>query len=92
MKIFKYEIALIDLSSDDSINVLIPKHCEIVSVGVQKQHVITLWAIVAVDDKPIERKIYVKGTGHSTPPEPWKFLGSAFDDGFVWHIFEETTK
>jgi hypothetical protein len=51
----------------------------------------TLWAEVAVDmqpDLPNHAAQYaIIGTG-SAVPQGWRYVGTTFDSGFVWHLYE----
>jgi hypothetical protein len=47
-----------------------------------------LWIEVQTDAPQVGRKFRVFGTGH-TIPDGWVYIGTAFDGGFVWHVYED---
>ena len=61
-------------------------------LAVQAQHgQRQLWAEVEADNPvKVSRAIEVYGTGWDIPshPEPKRFIGTAQDGPFVWHVFE----
>lgn len=90
--IFKYEINLKQpYPGGDIYELSLPCKAKILSVGSQKKNYIHVWAIIDMNQPDQEiRKIMVKGTGRELKQssEDRHFLGTVFDAGFVWHIFE----
>lgn len=79
--IYKYPLALgmnvIDLPFGSSIE------------AVAQQHgTVAMWAEVNSENKPETRTFYVYGTGHPIPAG-FVYVGTAFGDPFVWHIYEQ---
>lgn len=67
-----------------------PLGAEIVTVGLQGDSMY-LWALVDPDEKREEViKIKVIGTGHDFEPSGLKYLGTAFQGAWVWHVYEDT--
>lgn len=61
--------------------------------GTQASHSVTLWAEVPDrydSQMDVERTFRVIGTGHDVP-SPGTYLGTVFDDPFVWHVYEVTS-
>jgi len=70
-----------------------PKGAEILSVGFQKD-TLYVWALVEIEVYPeLEgRSLIVRGTGHNIHAEDLKFIGSAYIDSLVFHVFENLAK
>jgi hypothetical protein len=71
-----------------------PAHAAILSVGTDQFNNVCLWAMVETDNPPEPRKFSITGTGNhfpgpETPGNVQKFLGTAVQSPFVWHVFEE---
>ena len=81
---FEFEVA-------DEATVEMPVGAEILSVGMQVQHTICIWAKVDDKEKSQKRVFYARGTGHSIGwmPVGAEFIGTVIDGEFVWHIFGE---
>lgn len=72
----------------DSVNeVRGPGAIEPLHFGIQND-VPCLWAAVDPDaDTETGRLFQIFGTGHDIPPST-TYVGTAFDEPFVWHLFE----
>lgn len=81
--IFKYPLVMADYQE-----ISIPKGSTILTVNMQKKHPY-LWAEV---DKSMDlecRRFEIFGTGFTLPEGVDRtYIGTFFDDGFVWHIYE----
>lgn len=64
----------------------IPLGATIVCVAMQGRSP-TMWADVDTSRAVRPRMFVVRGTGHDVP-DGAKYLGTAFDGGLVWHVFE----
>lgn len=82
MEIWKYP-----LGNGSPQMVSMPKGAEILTVQVQAGHT-CLWAHVDPNEELEPRKIYIVGTGHPTPADAWRYIGTIQQPPFVWHIFE----
>ena len=75
-------------SLSDLVHVYMPKGAKVLSVGMQGSW-LTFWALVDPDAKDEQRQFRVCGTGHPVhPSEIGAFIGTVFERGFVWHVFE----
>lgn len=81
-QVWKYEI------DPDETPIDMPLCAEILSVGFQGD-ILMLWALVDLDVDLVPRKIYARGTGHNIRADSPIFIGTAFKDGLVFHVFEE---
>jgi hypothetical protein len=63
-----------------------PAGAEIVRVGIQG-NMITLWACVLPEEPKQSYLFYFVGTGHPVPVKD-RYIGSATDGGFEWHVWE----
>jgi hypothetical protein len=68
----------------------IPIGSPIVHVANQEHRWLTFWADVSDLDPLVRRTFRVFGTGHRIESD-WRYIGSAFDGPFVWHLFEGIT-
>jgi hypothetical protein len=64
-----------------------PYGAEILSVGFQDD-CLKLWALVDIDAAPKLRNILVRGNGHNIRLTNLLFIGTAFKDNLVFHVFE----
>ena len=48
---------------------------------------LTLWALVDTEAPLAPHHFEVCGTGHPAPPDS-SYVGTVFDEPFVWHVFE----
>lgn len=85
---------------DEPTLLAIPATAKVVHVEKQSpsyQSTVQLWAIVPVgpNGKPLPsaspRWFHVYGTGHAIPGGR-EHVGSTFDNGFVWHVFEDVSE
>jgi hypothetical protein len=64
-----------------------PHQAVILSVGLQNGG-LKLWASCDPSAEKAIRTIYLVGTGHLSPSDPYaRFRGTVMDGEFVWHIF-----
>ena len=69
--------------------VAMPAGARIISVGRQKAGVPTIWAEVDSEETAKEIRVFlIVGTGHPLPEIDLAFVGTVFDEPFVWHIYE----
>lgn len=85
-KILKYKI-YVDNSTNE---IAIPWNSKIRSLGVQTPGEICLWIETPVIDsvRNVNRAFHIFGTGHEIPPS-LNYVGTVFDDIYVWHVYEE---
>lgn len=81
--------------SGETCNTLMPIGAKILTVAMQdgSPHV---WALVDPENSSSTRKIIVVGTGHSIKDYGSRvtlpgYVGTYFDRGLVFHVFEETS-
>lgn len=85
-RVYKYEFFVAD-----DVVIEMPKGAIIIATGSQKSGYVCLWAIVC-PDAPLEMRFFhVVGTGHPIP-KGTKYVGTVFDENFVWHVFEDRSK
>lgn len=69
-----------------------PWTADLLSVAVQEDGALRLWALVDTSAKTVAREIHVFGTGHEiTPPlrGSLKYVGTVHTPaGYVWHVFD----
>jgi hypothetical protein len=65
----------------------IPACAELLSVGFQGDDLF-LWALVDIEANEKPRNIVVRGTGHNIRLDNLCFIGTAFKDSLVFHVFE----
>ena len=71
--------------------ILMPEGSKIISVGVQDNENVSIWAEVNPQNPvTVVRKILIRGTGHDFEPGPEKFIGTvlAWAGANVLHIYE----
>jgi hypothetical protein len=79
--IYKYPLSI-------GMNVVeFPFGASIKAVG-QQDGTVMLWAEVHEGNSPEKRCFYVYGTGHLIPAG-LVYVGTAFCDPFVWHVYEQ---
>lgn len=68
-----------------------PIQSEVIYAGVDsKTGTACVWAIVPSNRLETETvEFVVCGTGHDLPDKPLKFIGTATDGVFFWHIFRK---
>lgn len=66
-----------------------PVGAKVLHVGMQRS-TITLWAAVDTDAQVCTREFMTQGTGQEKNPRIHDaiHLGTVFDGGYVWHVFE----
>lgn len=67
-------------------DVTMPLGAKIVQVGSQVRSTVCFWAIVDLQNESETRRFRVIRTGYEI--EGGAYVGTAFDNGFVWHLFE----
>lgn len=83
--VYKYEFPV-----GDTCYVTMPIGAKVISVGVQRERHICLWAVVNPEAETETRIFHVRGTGHPlrlAANNGSRFIGTVFDGPFVWHIF-----
>lgn len=84
-KILKYEIAL-NLST--TTRLAIPKYGIILHTNMQSNKLF-IWVLVDINEDVEMRYFQIYGTGHNiSPVEKHLYVGTVFQDIFVWHLFE----
>lgn len=87
MVIYKYPILVIDSQCIE-----LPKGAVILSVGVQNEIQVCLWAVVDPTQGVEYREIVIIGTGNPMTELPANlrraFIGTVLQGPFVWHVFE----
>jgi len=81
MTIWKFPIEIKDKQI-----VPMPKGAKIIKAGLDPTGHPCIWAVVDVNKKPVNREIYVYGTGQEIQRE--NHIGSFIDGSFVWHVFQ----
>lgn len=82
-KVFKYPLPAGTMTT----KVRMPRGAELLHVAMQHGDV-TVWALVDDDNSRVNRRITVIGTGWDVEEGSGKFVGTAFDGAFVWHVFD----
>ena len=82
--IYKFTI---DLQKDSEINVTMSEGAELLFVACQQEHILSCWYQTVVDRPQILRRFVVYGTGQ-THHLGGKYVGTALDGQFVWHLYE----
>ena len=70
-----------------SASVRMPAYAEVLTVGVQGESVF-LWALVDPSAPYFDRRFVVHGTGHPITEPLGRFVGTAFVEGLVFHVWE----
>ena len=82
--IYKYPL---ELTTSNTLR--LPFGAELLLVGLQGG-VINVWAKVEDSEEEFEdHHIRIYGTGHLLSDSEKEYLGSVFQGGYVWHIYEE---
>lgn len=79
--IYKYPLQLTNLQT-----VMLPTGAQVLHVGMQDD-TINLWALVDTFNPLEAQEVWMVGTGRAMPFSPVGYLGTVFDDGYVWHVF-----
>ena len=84
--IWKFEFEVTDTHK-----ISMPQGSIILNVGSQRNGCICIWAVVD-PSKPREIiTLHIRGTGHPMgEAKPERYIGTAFDGPFVWHLFLDT--
>lgn len=84
MKIFKYPLRLSDLQE-----VALPRDARVLSVGLDPNGLLCLWALVNPSFDVVPRQVRIIGTGNEVPTEALSmmFAGTVTTEYFVWHVF-----
>lgn len=82
MTIWKYAISMTETQV-----IQMPAGAQILHVG-QQQRNLCLWAMVDPQFPCEDRTIEIVGTGNPMASRRRKYLGTAWIDPFVWHVFE----
>ena len=83
-KIYKYHLALYEYTY-----IRMPKGAPILSAGMQGSSIM-IWALVDIDELSVNHTFIIKGTGSKVEFDIEKetFIGTVFQNSFVWHIFD----
>lgn len=81
-KIFKYKLAL---TAHQILQM--PADAEVLSFQLQDKD-LCAWALVDPEAYQVPRGFVIVGTGHEVPKRLLKFIGTAQQGPFVWHLFE----
>ena len=69
--------------------VFLPKSAQIVKVGKDDNDRCCIWAIVDPTEQETEEKYFViAATGDFWDEDRAKYIGTYFDNGYVWHVLE----
>lgn len=81
--VFKYALKITDEQQ-----ILMPKGATPLSVGIDNNGGLSVWALVDTAAPKHVRVFRVAGTGHEIPHRVmWNFLGTVMAYPFVWHVF-----
>jgi hypothetical protein len=80
--IWKWELEVTDRQVID-----MPVATQFLTVQVQRG-ALCLWGIVTPGEDVEPRMIRVYGTGNPIPVDPGRYIGTAQQGPFVWHVFE----
>lgn len=75
------------LARTDKQTVHLPAEFAILSVGLDPQDQICLWAAVTAGPLEYFVEILIVGTGNKLPSDAGDFLGTVNDGPFMWHVF-----
>ena len=83
--IYKYTLAVTDVQ-----RVRMPHGARLLSVGIQNDTHLCLWAHVEDSSHKVDRVIAVVGTGNPAPEldDGTEYVGTVISPPFVWHIFD----
>lgn len=84
LTIWKYQLTI-----QDEQLVEMPLGSSILAVA-EQDGTLCLWARVNPEGVPVNRKIYIRGTGHPLPKGPIEYIGTVVSAGgrLVWHILD----
>lgn len=80
-QVWKFEVPM-----DDGV-LEMPMCAEVLSVAFQGQKLM-MWALVDIEVDTTKRYFIVRGTGHNIRLNNLHFIGTAFIDALVFHVFE----
>lgn len=80
--IYKYQLNLIVSQYYD-----LPVQAEPLSVGIDPQGQLCLWALIDIDAGLESRIIRIIETGNPISYDQGTFIGTVKQDQFIWHIF-----
>jgi len=78
------------LDVNSVVEIEMPQGARVLHVGAQQGNVM-LWAVADLGKPTEHRRFRVLGTGMELPSTHLGYLGTAFIDVFVWHVFEEVS-
>lgn len=84
--IHKYELKVTDMQV-----IQMPEHAKVLSANVQ-HGTVYIWAMVRTENKMVDRKVYMHGTGHTVLcGDKAQFVETVmlYDGNIVLHIFVE---
>lgn len=87
-RVFKWALKLEEVTT-----VMMPRGAQVIAAGAQKHEPghVQIWAVVADrQDDLTPREFYVVGTGWKFAEPHAEYVGTAFADPYVWHVFEVT--
>ena len=84
-KVFKYVIEVNDEVQEHPIPRTATEHY--VGLNPADESQLAIWFVVDPDHKTMDRKFFVRGTGHPIP-DAAIYMGSVHSGMFIWHIFE----
>ena len=67
-----------------------PLGANVLSVGVQGpagDEIVCIWAAVDTAQASCPKDFCLRGTGHGLTGEEGRFIGTVFQDPYVWHLF-----
>lgn len=67
----------------------LPADARVLSVQIQGDSGLCLWALVDSDAPKRARRFQVFPTGGQAPPHDWPYIGTVQDGALVWHVFEQ---
>lgn len=81
--IYKYRIQLIEQQF-----ISIPKDAKILTFQYQDGEP-TIWAEVDTANIPDRVRLFIIGTGHTMPHLDLSYIGTAQNNGLVWHLYKQ---
>jgi hypothetical protein len=83
--IWKFPLSLVDQQVIE-----LRQGAHVLSVGLDSQSDLCLWAHLDPHEGPLTAKVRIVGTGRPAEGlERYRFLGSVLQGSFVWHVFVE---
>jgi hypothetical protein len=81
-RILKYTLLITDTQT-----VYVPRHAVLLTAQMQGAY-LQLWAMCDQAEVYEHRTIAVYGTGDALPEYPGKYIATAQDQRYVWHVFD----